>query len=330
MKGQTALGKPGRSILEEVDLADATLDLDVDGGGSLAVGIVGVLIAVVVQAMSLHGTQAAGSVNNDTDVTGEANGGLSDAALKVGIEILLTVTGEVEVQLTGPHFDLEVSKRNVAKMQLALASAHLNFQVERKVITEAQIPIVVSGAEVGVVAVFLSDVELTNAGRVHAVLDARSAPRAVVGDVGIESVAGAAIDNDFSSGGLDRGLQRLGVLAVNGAGEVLGNRSVAMAVGIGAAMPDKQNENNDESDESDGSARGTGGRSCGSGGATAPSGIPHFANADEDKNKRPIGPENRPRVELRAIVSVQENRAENDEEDGDDERASVVLRHGNL
>ncbi len=73
--------------MSQVDFTDAAFDFQVDRCGSFAVGVVGVFIVVVFEAVRVDRADATGGMHHHTDFTGQADRGLADAALDIGVEI---------------------------------------------------------------------------------------------------------------------------------------------------------------------------------------------------------------------------------------------------
>src|SRR5690348_17245620 len=99
-------------------------------------------------------------------------------------------------------------------------------------------------------------------------------------------------------------------------------------VGTVPPMPEEEEKNNHERDSPETRAHwSSGGRIWV---LAAPPGVPDFAQTDEDQNERPVSPKNRPWIEGRMPVGVEENRANRDKKHGKNQGSapgSAVLTH---
>ena len=109
------------------DAAHAAFHLEVNGYGRLAVELVGVLVAVVLQAVSVDGTDAAAGVDDDADVFRQANVGFADAAFDIRGEVGLAVASEIDIDLARSHVQIEAGDVNVAEAQIAAARRPYRF-----------------------------------------------------------------------------------------------------------------------------------------------------------------------------------------------------------
>src|ERR1700704_6950412 len=112
--------------------------------------------------MHVDGANAAGCMSDDADVFGEKNVGLAHAAFNVSGQIGLAIASEVDIHLPRAEIEIKPGERHVAKMQIPLSRSHIHFQLQRDVLAEMQIPIVLRTAEVDGAGV-LRNVELADA-----------------------------------------------------------------------------------------------------------------------------------------------------------------------
>src|SRR5216684_2768190 len=128
---------------------------------------------------------------------------------------------------------------------MAAPGTHLDFQLQRYVIAEAQVPVVMCSSEVRG-RVVLRDAEMPDAIG-DAVLDARSFVGTTVVEIGIEQMARAAANVEFARARLQRDVHGLGALPVHSAGLVLQIARIAAVPRKRAAMPEKNDEHENES-----------------------------------------------------------------------------------
>src|SRR5260370_14275280 len=126
---------------------------------------------------------------------------------------------------------------------MAAPGAHLDFQLQRYVIAEAQVPVVMRSSEVRC-RVVLRDAEMPDAiGDV--VLDARRFVGTAVVEIGVEQMARAAADVEFARARLQRDVHGLGALPVHSAGLVLQIARIAAAPPQPAPIPEKKYKTRD-------------------------------------------------------------------------------------
>src|SRR5260370_3058268 len=145
----------------------------------------------MLQAMPVDGADAAGSVSNHTDVFRKTDIGLSHAPLNVGRQISFAIAGEVDVHLARPEIQIQPGERDVAKMQISLPGPHIHFQLQRDVLAEVQVPVVLRTAEMDGVR-FLRNVELADAA-VHVVINARLVEAIAAVTICVENMALSAL-----------------------------------------------------------------------------------------------------------------------------------------
>src|SRR5260370_23203804 len=127
---------------------------------------------------------------------------------------------------------------------MAAPGAHLDFQLQRYVIAEAQVPVVMRSSEVRC-RVVLRDAEMPDAiGDV--VLDARRFIGATVVEIGIEQMARAAANVEFARARLQRDVHGLGALPIHSAGLVLQIARIAAGPRKSPAIPQKKNHHEKE------------------------------------------------------------------------------------
>src|SRR5579859_7472705 len=134
---------PKLGLLGEVDRPNATFDLEVDCHGRLAVGVVRVLVAIVLQTVRIDGADSAGCVDDYADIFGQADVGFADAPFDVGGEIRLAVASEIDIHLAGADVQRKASDINVSQTQVAVAGPHVDLDFKRNVVGEVKSPIVV-------------------------------------------------------------------------------------------------------------------------------------------------------------------------------------------
>src|SRR5437870_11968171 len=103
----------------------------------------------------------------------------------------------------------------------------------------------------------------------------------------------------------------------------------AVAAGEAAAMPKKDDQNDVERQHPYGRSNGDSRRRIRI--AASVRGIPNLTHSDEDKNERPVIPEDRPGLEIRTPAVHEKEATDCDEDDGKDEGDSsgiAVLGHG--
>src|SRR5713101_9444423 len=179
------------------DLADAAFDLQTDGRRSFAVGLVRVLVIVVAQPVRVHRANSAGSVHHNADFAGQANGCLAHATFQIRHEIGFAIAGEIEIHLSGTHAHLQPRHRHIAQSQMAAPGTHLDFQLQRHVIAEAQVPVVMRRAEMCAL-IILRNRKMSDAVG-YVVLDARRFIGAAVVEIGVEQVTRAAANVEFAA-----------------------------------------------------------------------------------------------------------------------------------
>src|SRR5713101_1052014 len=194
------------------DLADAAFDLQTDGRRSFAVGLVRVLVIVVAQPVRVHRANSAGSVHHNADFAGQANGCLAHVTFQIRHEIGFAIAGEIEIHLSGTHAHIQPRHRHIAQSQMAAPGTHLDFQLQRYVIAEAQVPVVMCSSEVRG-RVVLRDAEMPDAIG-DAVLDARSFVGTTVVEIGIEQMARATANVEFARARLQRDVHGFGALPI--------------------------------------------------------------------------------------------------------------------
>src|SRR5579859_5049938 len=229
---------PKLGLLCEVDRPNATFDFEVDRHGRLAVGVVRVLIAIVLQTVCIDGADSAGCVDDHADILGQADVGFADAAFNVGGETRLAIAGEIDIHLAGADVQREASDINVSQTQVAVAGPHVDFDFKRNVIGEVKSPIVVGSRANMAPRVVLGNVQvsLCSGDRVIYLGGARS--RAVV-KVTFEKMAGATAEVQVAGAHLKIYSHALGILPVNASREMLhGVDGIAAPVGEVAAVPD--------------------------------------------------------------------------------------------
>src|SRR5712692_4457178 len=182
------------------DLADAAFDLQTDGRRSFAVGLVRVLVIVVAQPVRVHRANSAGNVHHNADFAGQANRRLAHPAFQVGHEIGFAIAGEIEIHLSGAHAHIQPRHRHIAQSQMAAPRAHLHFQLQRHVVAEAQVPVVMRRAEMCAL-VILRNRKMSDAVG-DLVLDARRFIGAAVVEIGDQQVTRAAANVDLARGHL--------------------------------------------------------------------------------------------------------------------------------
>src|SRR5437667_4082295 len=107
-------------------MVDSTFDLQVNCGSRLSIGLVDVRVAIVLQATNIDRADTSGSMSYDANVFRKADVGLAYAAFNIGGQIRLAVAREVNIHLARTEMQIQPRKRKVAKMQIALPSAHVN------------------------------------------------------------------------------------------------------------------------------------------------------------------------------------------------------------
>src|SRR5712671_830238 len=207
-------GKPSfLRLFDQADLPDAALHRQTNRRRRLAVGFVGIFVVIVAQSVSVHRANAARSVNHHANFSGQPYGHLANPALQIGDQIILAIAREIQISLTSAHLHFQSCDRHVAKVQLAAARAHFNFQLQRYVVAEAQIPLIVFGAKVGA-ALILGNAQVANA-----VCDVVIDPRRLVGfaivEIRIKQMTGAAADIQLSAARFHRYIHRLGALPIH-------------------------------------------------------------------------------------------------------------------
>src|SRR6266481_1391001 len=169
--------------------------------------------------MHVNGADASRGAGDDADIFRKTNVGLAYAAFDVGGQIGFALASEVHVHLAGADVQIQTSERNVAKMEISLACAHVHFQVQRDVFAEVKIPIVLRAAEMRGVG-FLGDTELADTAG-HAVVHARGVERCVVGEVRVKDVGGATVDGELSRAEFQASVSRFCTLQIHGLRDVL-------------------------------------------------------------------------------------------------------------
>src|SRR5450432_1528405 len=312
-----ANGGVGASLgfLNQVDLTHAAGHFQADGCGRFAVGIVGVLIAVMCETMSVDRADSAGSMHDHADFRRQPDRSLAHATFDIRVEILVAFSGEIDVHLSRAHVHREPRQGHLAKTEVPLSSSHIDFQLHGNFIVEMQGPIVMRYAEM--ILLVLRDGELADSG-IDAVIDLWSGVRIAEAEIPVEKMAGAAANRQLPGRSLHRGLYRFGILTLHGAVFVAHERGFAPPLGERMTVPKQDSQHADQGHHRDRrSDRRIGRRTV----ALAPAhGIHHLAQTDKDQDQRPVGLQNGPRIEGRAVVRVQEQRANDNEDDRDGKR----------
>src|SRR5712692_109710 len=314
-------------LLGEHDFSDSAFHFQVNCRRSFSISIVGVGVAIALQATHVDGPDAAGRMSNDADVFGEPDVGLPHPPFNVDPQVGFAVAGEVDIHLARPEIEFQPGERNITKMQIPLPGPHIHFQLQRDVLAEAQIPIVFGTAEVEGVGL-LRNVELADTAG-DAVVDARLVEGIAVVKICIEEMIRAAVDGKLSRAHFQPGVRRLGSLQIHSLSVVLCSGVEAVAAGKTASVPEKDDQNSDKRKHADGGADGNSRRRVGI--AASICGIPNFSDSDENEDERPVGPKNRQGIESwTPVVQEKENtdRNEDDREDEGNSSGIAVLGHG--
>src|SRR6266851_7099563 len=326
-RGKRRICTANSRFLGEGDLPDSAFHFQVNRRGGFSVSVVGVGVPVVLQAVHVDRADAAGRMSNNADVFRKTNVGLPHAPFNVGRQIRFAVASQVDVHLARPEIEIQPGERNILKMQISVSRAHIHFQLQRDVLAEMQIPIVLRTTEVNGVGI-LGDVELADAA-VHVVIHARLVEGIAVGKIRVENVTRAAVDGELSRTHFQPGVRRLCSLQVHGLRVVLRSGIEAVAAGIAASVPEENDQDEDKRDRTNSGADGNSRRGVGI--AASLHVIPDFSDADKNENERPVGPENRHGIETRMPIAEEKKSADRNEYDRKDEGTSpgiAVLGHG--
>src|SRR5918995_4845883 len=87
----------------QVDLPNAALDVDFKGNIRVAVGVVHVRVALLVEPLGVDVAEAALGPGSHTDFAGKHYRRLPDPALYARVEILCVITGEIHRRRTCPY-----------------------------------------------------------------------------------------------------------------------------------------------------------------------------------------------------------------------------------
>src|SRR6267378_3837923 len=307
-------------LFDQADLPHAAFDFKANRGGSFAVGLVSIFVVFVAQSVRFDRADAAGSADHDANFSGQPDGHLADSAFKIGNQIIFAVTRKVQVRLAGAHGHLQARHRHIAQAQLAAAGAHFDFQLERHIVAEAQVPLIVLRTEV-CASIILRNTQVADAvGNV--VINTRRLVRIAVVEIGIQKMAGAAADIKFTRAGFERHIDGLCALPLHCAGLVLQIAGIAAVVCEGAAVPEKNDQHQHESQGSEGRPQ----RDAGTWRATRilprARDVPHLPKTNKYQDERPIGAQDRPRIESRPPVRVQEHPSDGDEHNRKHQRGS--------
>ena len=88
-------------------MADAAFDGEANGAGGFAVGGVGVLAVFFLEAVDIHGAEAAMDRGHDADIFRQAHGGFTDATVNFSVEVLGALAGEVDIGLAGADIQFQ-------------------------------------------------------------------------------------------------------------------------------------------------------------------------------------------------------------------------------
>src|SRR6267378_4923976 len=201
-------GKPSfLRLFDQADLSDAALHRQTNRGRRFAVSFVGIFAIVVAQSMRVHRADATRSVNHHPNFSGQPYGHLANPALQVGDQIVLAIAREIQISLTSAHLHFQPCDGHVAKAQLAAARAHFNFQLQRYVVAEAQIPLIVFGTKV-CAALILGNAQVPDA-VCDVVIDSRRLVGFAIVEIRIKQMTGATADIQLSAARFHRYIHRL-------------------------------------------------------------------------------------------------------------------------
>src|SRR5215216_2799480 len=100
-------GTSAASDLLQVDLSNATLDIDIQNDVGTAVGIVHVRPSLPLESLGVDLAQAALGFRPHANLAGQQHRCLANSALYAGVEILFIIASEVHRGSSCPHLDLD-------------------------------------------------------------------------------------------------------------------------------------------------------------------------------------------------------------------------------
>src|SRR5208283_6083339 len=154
----------GLALPDQVDLADAAGDIETQVNVGLAVGIVDVGAAFLVEALHVDAAQPSGGRGPDAHVARQLHGGLAHSAANLRLEVVVPGAGKVHMQLARADLDLQPAQRRAGKLESALAGSHVDPQLDRYLVVQVQVPAVLPVARVEAMDGGLADGEVAAAG----------------------------------------------------------------------------------------------------------------------------------------------------------------------
>src|SRR6185312_13631117 len=136
----------GLGCRHQANRSDTALDIDAQSHRRFSISLVHVVVSIFLQPWSMDRADSAGRVYLHSNILRKANRRRAHSALDGRVEIVLPRAGEVSINRPYSTMDFEPFQRQADKIQVLLAGSGLQRQIQRDIVVQAQLPIVLLGA----------------------------------------------------------------------------------------------------------------------------------------------------------------------------------------